>query len=515
MFFFSADSTYDIATETVTLPLGALPAPYAITPALPSNAIDTRYTVAQSISQSGSYIQLTKHSIALSIPENAIPSKKLDVYLSVLAEDRFRPNFPDGFTQLSPVIYCAPDTVFRKPVVLKFPHCACLEQNCWEISVFENTPPSTDWRQSVTLGQETINTPVYAQLDPDCVYWMADGLTKIVLAGRSIHGMSAFKKLKLLVYAPLNCIQTQIDFNIRVYVLEDLDTAMQIVHNMEKKNGGRLLDKPKSFLFQDNGSNLCLSLSEISDGWKVKPCSNYQEIPFKHVWNSSSNSLHCSFTIEQVELYKNLKFKINATQTNSTHQQLFDIYATPGFSSSLEKRDLDRDVFESPLRNTRDSHTNLLSNARDISFDSPMKPNNATKVTFESSSLRSLQRDNLGNYDNNSIGSKSVMVTDRGVSTVEDIPFKLNKSIKKQLCKCLDPPNNCMNDWRMLAKALSVDRYINYFATKASPTEHILDLWECRNRQGSALTELVSIFRAMGRSDAVSIIEKSLGPSWL
>lgn len=57
-------------------------------------------------------------------------------------------------------------------------------------------------------------------------------------------------------------------------------------------------------------------------------------------------------------------------------------------------------------------------------------------------------------------------------------------------------------------------RYINYFATKPSPTEHILDLWEARHRDSGALTDLLNILRLMGREDAALVLEKEAG-SWL
>nr|CAD7458923.1 unnamed protein product [Timema tahoe] len=55
-------------------------------------------------------------------------------------------------------------------------------------------------------------------------------------------------------------------------------------------------------------------------------------------------------------------------------------------------------------------------------------------------------------------------------------------------------------------------RYINYFATKASPTEHILDLWEARHQECSAVPDLLNILRVMGRFDASLLLEKELGP---
>ena len=59
-----------------------------------------------------------------------------------------------------------------------------------------------------------------------------------------------------------------------------------------------------------------------------------------------------------------------------------------------------------------------------------------------------------------------------------------------------------------------VCRYINYFATKTSPTEHILDLWEARHREESAVTDLMNSLRVMGRMDAAGLMEKEMGP-WL
>lgn len=78
----------------------------------------------------------------------------------------------------------------------------------------------------------------------------------------------------------------------------------------------------------------------------------------------------------------------------------------------------------------------------------------------------------------------------------------------------LDQPNARGNDWRMLAQALTVDRYVQYFATKKSPTEHILNLWEARHREESAVTDLMNIFRVMGRMDAAAVLEKDVG-AWL
>lgn len=57
-------------------------------------------------------------------------------------------------------------------------------------------------------------------------------------------------------------------------------------------------------------------------------------------------------------------------------------------------------------------------------------------------------------------------------------------------------------------------RYINSFAVKPSPTDQILDLWEARHREPTAVTDLLNVLRLMGRTDAASLLERELGP-WL
>lgn len=69
----------------------------------------------------------------------------------------------------------------------------------------------------------------------------------------------------------------------------------------------------------------------------------------------------------------------------------------------------------------------------------------------------------------------------------------------------------CSLFWNQL---LFFYRYINYFATKGSPTDHILDLWEAREQENNSLGNLLNILRVMGRGDAVQVVEKEVG-SWI
>ncbi|KAJ8971965.1 hypothetical protein NQ314_000447, partial [Rhamnusium bicolor] len=470
----NSDSTYEVATESVTLPISALPTAYAVTPTTSGN-----YTSAP-LSHVGGFLNLSESGVSLLVPEGAISrSRKQELFLSILNEDCFRPKLAENLTQLSPVVSCGPNVSLNKAVVLKVPHCAEITRNNWFISVLQSDCSDSQWQNAVTLGQETINT--------------------FVIVGRSVNG-NAIKRLKLAVFAPKLCFQSSVDFSIRVYVLEDTDSSMETVFGQEKRLGGYLLDEPRTITFQDGGNNLCLSLDNISDGWRAKPASNYQEIPFKHLWQANSNSLHCSFTLESFEVCRTLSFKIRVNQKGFDYHQLFDITCKDDGGEVVDK-----------TSSGKFNHNEFVPK---ITIQSETSRSSDSKKSVEyansSKSAKSFKQDDVSLKP-----AKNLIVTDRGVSTCDDFNFRLSKQLRKQLCQCLDPPIQRGNDWRMLAHALSVDRYINFFATKPSPTDCILDLWEARNRDSNALTTLKQIFTDMERFDAVNILDNCLGPNWL
>ncbi|XP_034941233.1 netrin receptor UNC5B-a isoform X2 [Chelonus insularis] len=456
----STTTTYNVASERVRLA-----------------KLEQAGNVARAaVNARGALLVLPDSGISLSVPEGAISKsqgrRQLD--LTVLCDDRYRPRLPEGMTQLSAAIYCGPPSVtFDKPVILQFEHAAMLHPaGTWELSVWasDDLPPMTTedkvmessnelkhlitWTKVLTLGSETINTPLFTQLDHSEAFIVTEQLRSYVLVGRSADDTIASKRLRVVLFASQYCV--------RVYVIEDTKAAMKIIVDRESQMRGYLLDKPRPLLFRDSGENLWVSLEQVGNEWQSKSPTEHQEIAFGDIWNCPSNSSHVAFTLDESfdsVATKSYKLQVCQGRTSDAQRQVFrivyDVVKQRVFSGSVTR----------PLR----------------------------EVTVVSS-----------------VGANNLTSTDSSARG----PFRFTRSLRKQLCQCLDPPNALGNDWRMLAQRLQVDRYINYFATKASPTEHILDLWEARHREASAVTDLLNHLRAMGRTDAATILEAQLG-AWL
>ncbi|XP_068630442.1 netrin receptor UNC5C-like isoform X2 [Battus philenor] len=473
--FTSSGSMYDAANESVTLQLAELV----------SNSSTSQ---SVSVSGAGSRLALPAAGVALSVPEGALSRcRREQMYVAVVKDDRYRFRMGKGITQLSPVVKCGPPRLqLNKSVILQIPHCASLKHGFWNLSLYaidynssksDNAQPQ--WKKVVGLGQETINTPVFTQLDNDKIYLVTDILSTFVLVGESFNG-KAVKALQLAIYAPAVPNEVSPEYNIRLYIFEDTPCAPYYCQEQEKKLGGVLIDRPKTLLFQDGGSNLCLNLEHVSPGWKTKPGLGYQEIPFSHVWSSNYNALHCSFVLERTHDCDSIDFSISACQrTNPSYKQMFRVSLEDIRSRSPRGR--------SPRAESQRSF-------------------NITENLIEARMCRS--------DEGSDSGKRTVTVSETGINECAgEGPFKLSARTKRQLCAILDPPNARGNDWRALASRLGVDRYTTWFATKSSPTEAILELWECRERGPGATASLAAALRQMDRHDAADLLQGR--PSWL
>ncbi|XP_071551464.1 netrin receptor UNC5C isoform X2 [Panulirus ornatus] len=422
------------------------------------------------VTSAGGRLVVAEYGVVLTIPDGALPQDtRQQLYVSVSPNFHHAPDLTDRQTLLSPMVVCGPPNVsLLKPAILSFEHCASLQHAAWQLHIFAtNTATSSSstfpiseepWTRLITMGEERIDTPVFTQLDGAQVHMMTESLEKFVLVGESAGSNAAVKQVKVVTAAPPPTPSGTL--TVTLHVMQDTSAALAYVTQQERRRGASLLDKPKMLLLQDCGANLCLTLDDLGPGWRTRPGQHYKEIPFEMLWGAKSDPVSAAFTLERTEgTSAPLACRMVAQQKgSSTHRQVIRINSDFPYAP----------VTASPAH---------------------IAPRTST-VTSSS-------------------GCSSLVEL-----TPEPGVFRLPQRLRWELCRCLDPPNARGNDWRMLAARLNVDRYLNYFACKASPTEHILDLWEARHREPNALTDLLNVLRVMGRPDAAHVLESHAG-AWI
>lgn len=416
------------------------------------------------ITHSGGRICLEQSNISLTVPEDAIPAgTKETIYISVLRDQIHRPQLKSGMCQVTPVILCGPSNLrFLKPVILSMHHCANLRNGQWRLSLLASDSPlhvQPTWHRVVTLGEETINTGVFIQLDAGQVFLVSEQMMRFVLVGEPAsnnnnNNTPVVKMIRVAVF-----VSTLVgDPKITVYALDDTVDPLQDVIYQEKKRKNALIGKAKCVMFQYGNGDLCVNIEDMRPGWRCKSKFK-QEIPYDYIWNNTETYPRCYFGIE--------RFNQDATDTVCN----IIVYQT-GLASLKQ-------VFyvQIPLQN--------LPQVDTVQTDVKTYP------TVASSS-----------------GCSSI------TSCCHSSPFKLNQSLRSRLCQILNKPTPRSNDWRLLAEKLNVHRYVNFFATKQNPTDLILDLWEASHSEPTAVTDLINILRSMGRTDAVALMEREYGP-WM
>ncbi|NWY65919.1 UNC5B protein, partial [Erithacus rubecula] len=187
-----------------------------------------------------------------------------------------------------------------------------------------------------------------------------------------------------------------------------------------------------------------------------------QEIPFYHIWSGSQRALHCTFTLERYsQASTELTCKICVRQVEG-EGQIFQLHVTLGEVSRGEVRGA--------------AHWDV-------------------SVAYLTLSLLFQHGSSSDTLRSHHSGATSTSTTQVG-----PYAFKIPLSIRQKICNSLDAPNSRGNDWRLLAQKLSMDRYLNYFATKASPTGVLLDLWEAEHQDDGDLNTLASALEEMGKS---------------
>ncbi|KAM4808512.1 netrin receptor UNC5C [Rhinophrynus dorsalis] len=384
----------------------------------------------------GGHLIIPNSGVSLLVPAGAVPQGRVyEMYVTVHRKENMRPPIEDSQTLLTPVVSCGPPgALMTRPVIITMHHCAEMSAEDWKIQLKDQSVQG-QWEDVVIVGEENFTTPFYIQMESEACHILTETLSTYALVGQSTSKASA-KRLKLALFGPTSC--TSLEYNIRVYCLDDTQDALKEVIQQERKVGGQLLDEPKTLHFKGSTHNLRLSIHDIPHSlWKSKLLAKYQEIPFYQIWSGCQRSLQCTFTLERFSLSTvELVCKLCVRQVEG-EGQIFQLNCIASEEPSC--------IIDYPL-----------------------------------------------------MDSASTITTIVGPSA-----FSIPLTIRQKLCSSLDAPQTRGHDWRMLAHKLKLDRYLNYFATKPSPTGVILDLWEAQNYPDGNLSTLAAVLEEMGRHETV------------
>ena len=489
-----SENNGNLMPRTSLFPVTSTPLPSLITPPPPPpttnppplrhsslpQSPDPRFTSWASVTSSGARILLPDCDVCVTVPPGAVSQgRSLDLYVSVI--HHARPPLSPKETLLSPLVCLGPREAavqLKKAVILSLPHCASLRHGHWRVSLLQSEAECfhndndhmRPWSRAVTLGQETLNTPAYVQLDVNNAHVMTDVLSTFALSGESASSGVAVKSLQLAAFAQEGGHRGP-DLTVRVYVLPDNVAALAYVAESERRYNGRLLDKPMSFLMKDGGQNLCLQVEDVNSTWGFQKGADYLEVPFNHIWQAASSNLHCSFTFRSRDrgMASKLALTIGVSQKNAT---------------------------ASASKNVLRVHCDL-NQPQSCSMQQLLQAQQQQQQPTRSSPASTLASSSTAASSNNNFVSEAGR-------------FRLSANMLSSLAKLLDPPTPEGHDWRLLAERLNVHRYVTFFATRPSPTEAILHLWEARNRELLALSNLINILRGMGRFDAAAVLEQQM-----
>ncbi|XP_015232974.1 PREDICTED: netrin receptor UNC5A isoform X6 [Cyprinodon variegatus] len=399
---------------------------------LPRDVANTSYGTFNFL---GGRLTIPNTGISLLIPPEAIPRGKIyEIYLTVQRKEDLRLPLAGCQTLLSPIVSCGPPgVVLSRPVILSMDHCfdACLDN--WAVRLKKQNYEGA-WEDVLLMGEELVSEPYYCQLEAETCRLFTEQLGTFALVGESLH-MGAAKRLRLVLFSDAYC--STLEYNIRVYCMDDTQDVFKEVMQMERQLGGRLIDEPHVLLFKDSYHNLRLSIHDMPQAhWRSKLLAGYQEIPFYHIWNGSQRYLHCTFTLERLSL----------STCELTCQLCVWQVEGEGQSFALD--------------------FNIAKDTRALDSEFLLMDSNATALAGPSA-------------------------------------FQIPYLIRQKICSSLDAP--CPNgaDWRMLAQRLKLERHMSFFASKASPTSVILDLWEAQHFHSGNINQLATVMADIGKQEAM------------
>uniref|UniRef100_A0A8C6ZNK7 Netrin receptor UNC5 n=1 Tax=Nothoprocta perdicaria TaxID=30464 RepID=A0A8C6ZNK7_NOTPE len=269
----------------------------------------------------GGRLVIPNTGVSLLIPHGAIPEESSwEIYLAITQrESSLQPDGPDVL--LGPEVSCGPsDVSVSTPFALTIPHCAELNSEHWNIHLKKKTQQGK-WEEVMSVEEET--TSCYCLLDPYACHILLNSFGTYALIGEPISDC-AVRQLKVAVFGCMSC--NSLDYNLRVYCMDNTPCAFQEVVSDEKLQGGQLLEEPKLLHFRGNTFSLQISVLDIPPFlWRIKPFTACQEVPFSRVWCSNQAPLHCAFSLERyTPATTQLSCKICVRQVKG-HEQILQI----------------------------------------------------------------------------------------------------------------------------------------------------------------------------------------------
>ncbi|XP_057159415.1 netrin receptor UNC5D isoform X3 [Ursus arctos] len=243
----------------------------------------------------GGRLVMPNTGVSLLIPHGAIPEENSwEIYMSI---NQGEPSLQSDGCEvlLSPEVTCGPpDMTVTTPFALTIPHCADVSSEHWNIHLKKRTQQGK-WEEVMSVEDES--TSCYCLLDPFACHVLLDSFGTYALTGEPVTDC-AVKQLKVAVFGCMSC--NSLDYNLRVYCVDNTPWAFQEVVSDERHQGGQLLEEPKLLHFKGNTFSLQISVLDIPPFlWRIKPFTACQEVPFARVWCSNRQPLHCAFSLER------------------------------------------------------------------------------------------------------------------------------------------------------------------------------------------------------------------------